>query len=148
MRSPGVVYRRYRQLRRKILYDRLDHARACIPDNCFYCSKSSYIDSDNKEKSINICSYGNINESHIEICSEAHSCNAFINKWTREAVVEQTEKIFTNYAMKKSLYPELTVLEWVLDKDLNDALENPGLVGAAIIWCINLLENLLKINKS
>ena len=34
MKSPGVIYRKYRQLKRKILYEKLQEARKKLSKNC------------------------------------------------------------------------------------------------------------------
>lgn len=145
MRSPGVIYRRYRQIRKKILYDRLAEASKCLHCNCYYGKILLYTDDTGANHFLNICTYGILPESNqIEGCTNPITCNAFSNKWTKDKVVEEVEKDLSDYNIKKRKYPELTLLEWVLDKDLNDAIKNPGFFGRIIVKCIEFLESILR----
>ena len=145
MRSPGVIYRRYRQIKKKFLYDRLEQARVCAHRNCHYGKVISYTDAQGVEHSISVCNYNSLLEKErIEVCTNPIECNAYVNKWTKDKVVEAVEKELMDYDLKKKLCPELTMLEWVLDKDLNDAIKNPGFFGAIIIRCIEFLEGCIK----
>jgi hypothetical protein len=144
MRSPGVIYRRYRQLKKKIIYDKMESAHQIKHENCTYgrvvlCTKNG------KTEPLKICGYNlNIDNNTIEICDDPVSCNAFICKWNKEKVLKQTEEEFANPDTKRMLYPEITVMEWVLDKNLNDAVKSPNFFGRIIVRCIEFLEDLLK----
>jgi hypothetical protein len=145
MRSPGVIYRRYRQLRKKILYDKLAAARNRLHCNCYYGKELTYADELNVEKSLLVCNYEFLTTmDKIETCTNPAMCNAFVNKWTKEKIIEVVNKELTDHDLKRKLYPELTVLEWALDKDLNDAIKNPGFFGTTIIKCIEFLESILR----
>jgi hypothetical protein len=145
MRSPGVIYRRYRQLKKKILYDKIEQAKLCRHENCHYGKDITYTDVFHLEHSIRACNYNNLlSENKIEICTNPLECNAFVNKWSKEKIIEQAEKELLDHDLKKKLYPEITIMEWVLDKDLYDAAKNPGFFGVFIVRCIEFLENLLK----
>jgi hypothetical protein len=145
MRSPGVIYRRYRQIRKKILYDRLAEARNCLHCNCYYGEILLYTDDSGKSTFLNICRYSSLlDKGIVEGCTNPSICNAFSNKWTKDKVVEEVEKELSDHDIKKRKYPELTLLEWVLDKDLNDAIKNPGFFGTIIIKCIEFLESILR----
>jgi hypothetical protein len=145
MRSPGVIYRRYRQMRKKFLYDKLEQARVCSHSNCHYGKVVSYADEQGVEHSIKMCNYNTLLEKgRIEICTNPSECNAYVNKWTKDRVVEAAEKELLDPEVKKRLCPEIAILEWVLDKDLNDAIKNPGFIGSIIIRCIEFLENCIK----
>lgn len=145
MRSPGVIYRRYRQIKKKFLYDKLELARACEHRNCHYGKLVSYTDVHGVEQTLKVCNYNSLLEKErIEICTNPVECNAYVNKWTKEKVVEAAEREFLDHDLKKKLCPELTMLEWVLDKDLNDAVKNPGFFTAIIVRCIEFLEGCIK----
>ena len=145
MRSPGVIYRRYRQIKKKILYDRMAQAGLCKHENCYYGKEVTYTDAFKVEHVIRVCNYNSVlDQGRIEVCTNPLECNAFTNKWTKDKVVEIVDKELGDHDLKKKLYPELTILEWALDKDLNDAVKNPGFFGTLIILCIEFLEGILR----
>jgi hypothetical protein len=147
MRSPGVIYRRYRQLKRKLLYDRVVQARKTCHENCHYGRLLQTSDSDNNTMCLRLCLYGldtqNLDSSKPEICTNAWECNAFINKWTKEKVVEQFDQEMSSWEVKCDKYPELAAFEWVLDKDLIEAMKNPGPIAKALILLVMVMENIL-----
>lgn len=145
MRSPGVIYRRYRQIKKKILYDRLAEAHKCLHENCHYGKFIIYSDDTGVSKIIKVCGYNpTLDKGTIEGCTNPLTCNAFANKWTKEKIIEEVDKELADHDIKKRKYPELNILEWALDKDLNDAVKNPGIFGTIIIKCIEFLESILK----
>ena len=92
-----------------------------------------------------MCNYNALlDEGHIEVCTNPLACNAYANKWDKNKIIEVVDKELSDHAIKKCLYPELTLLEWVLDKDLNDAVKNPGIFGSIIVKCIEFLESILR----
>lgn len=147
MRSPGVIYRRYRQLKKKILYDRILEARKRIFDNCYYGKIVTFLDASNNEHMVKACSYPDLPKDRIELCLKSYSCNAFVNKRKKVDIIKDVEKDLLNYKIKKEYYPDLIILEWVLDKDLKEAIKEPNFFGKLIISCINFLENMLKKTK-
>jgi len=147
MRSPGVIYRRYRQLKKKILYDRILEARKRIFENCYYGKYITFLDASNNEHMVKACSYPDLPKDRIELCLKSYSCNAFINKRKKEDIIKDVEKDLLDYKIKKQYYPDLIILEWVLDKDLKEAVKKPNLIGKLIIFCIDFLEFLLKKQK-
>jgi hypothetical protein len=145
MRSPGVIYRRYRQIKRKILYDKIGEKSLYDHSNCHYGKTITYTDEQNIEHTIKVCNYNSIlDEGRIEICNNPTVCSAYVNKWNRNLIIKEIEKELSDHKIKKKLYPELTILEWALDKDLNDAIKNPGFFGNIIIGLIEFLEGILK----
>lgn len=145
MRSPGVIYRRYRQIKKKIIYDRVACAGQRIFENCHYGKIVAYTDEAGTDQSIKVCNYNSlIDQGHIEICTCPKGCNAYVNKWTKDKILHEVDKELEDHNIKKNLYPELVLLEWVLDKDLNEATKNPGVLGAFIIKCIAFLEGILR----
>lgn len=145
MRSPGVIYRRYRQIRRKILYDKIGEATKCIHGNCHYGKILTYTDINQKEHSLLICNYNSlVDEGRIEVCTNPIMCNAYVNNTCREDVQKKLEEELLDPKNKRDKYPDLSILEWVLDKDLNDAIKNPGFLGKLIVGCIKFLESILK----
>jgi hypothetical protein len=147
MRSPGVIYRRYRQLKKKIIYDKMSVAHKKRHQNCCYGSLLSCRDSD-KTTCLKICGYNSKEESDIlEICDNPEECNAFICKWTKDQIIKNTIEELSDSKIKRRLYPELTVMEWILDKDLHEAILKPSLIGKIIVFLIDFLENLLKKSR-
>lgn len=145
MRSPGVIYRRYRQIKKKILYDTVIDSQKRKHCNCVYGKEITYTNSFGVEQCLRVCNYGDLLlEGRVEICTNAQECNAFANKWTKDKIVESVEKELSDPKIKKEKYPELSILEWSLDKDLNDAIKNPGFFGNIIVSCIEFLEKILK----
>lgn len=144
MRSPGVIYRRYRQLKKKLLYEKVSRAHRHIHCNCVYgCTVPCTYDQGSIFQA-RICLYELRFNKGLSECTDAENCNAFVLKWTKEKVVEQFEKEIRNPETKKRLYPELSLMEWMLDKDLKKATEEPGFFGRIIISIIHSLENLLR----
>lgn len=156
MRSPGVVYRRYRQLRRKLLYKKIQESRKKLHDNCVYGKKIEYFDdSSGTTQIVRLCMYScklsslglskNIDMSeNLDICTSPSVCNAFACKWSKEKIEEEFNSELNNYSIKEEKYPELAVFEWILDKSLHDAQINPGWFGNLLVRTIIILENLLK----
>jgi hypothetical protein len=147
MRSPGVIYRRYRQLKRKLLYDRIVQARKTCHDNCHYGRSINTETEGRGTICFKLCVYGFDPESadskKPELCTNPSECNAFVNKWTKEKVVQSFEEDLNNWEVKSRKYPELVALEWVLDKDLVEAVKNPGFFAKIVIRFMMFLEDSL-----
>jgi hypothetical protein len=146
MKSPGVIYRRYRQLKRKFLYEKVVRARQISHCNCFYGRSIGHGSAGDPGFSwFNIFTYDyDPNKKEMVLCTCPKECNAFANKWTKEKVEVDFEKEMSDWKVKIERYPELVALEWVLDKDLTDAMKNPSPAGNLILNTIVLLEKLLK----
>ena len=52
--------------------------------------------------------------------------------------------MLSDSVIRSKKYPELNVLEWVLDKTLDDARKEPTIFVKIIVLAINLLEGLIK----
>lgn len=156
MRSPGVVYRRYRQLRRKLLFEKIQQSRQKINENCAYGKVLDYFDeSTGTRQVINLCLYAckknNLgSKKHIDtaedldVCTSPGICNAFACRWSKEEVEEDFNKDLRDYSIKEKKYPELALFEWILDKSLHDAQIDPGWFGRLLVRSIIVLENILK----
>jgi hypothetical protein len=145
MRSPGVIYRRYRQIKKKILYDTLEKAKLCRHENCHYGKEVQYTDVFHMEHSLKVCNYTSLlSEGRIEVCTNPLECNAFVNKWNKNKVVEAVDSALSDPDLKRKCHPELTIMEWVLDKDLNEAIKNPGFLGTIVVKGIEFLEGILR----
>jgi len=148
MKSPGVIYRRYRQLKRKLLYDAVVEARQTCHANCFYGRMLEH-DGHGGFTFFSACGYNFdlYNEKtrrDLPLCTCPAECNAFVNRWSRDKVEAQFEADMADWKKKLEKYPELVALEWVLDKDLTDAIKSPGMFGRMIVSVIMALEGLLK----
>jgi hypothetical protein len=149
MKSPGIIYRRYRQLKRKILYDKLIAARKVEFCNCHYSvTLDMFGDSFGHFAYVQICSYdyapAQFDVRKPFVCTNPRECNAFASKWTKDKVIAQFEKELKEWDKKQELYPELVALEWVLDKELSDAKKSPGLLEKFIVSTIEFMEKVLK----
>lgn len=147
MRSPGVIYRRYRQLRKKLLFDKVVEASKQKHTNCHYGKLLQYYEeksTDLVNRRVCLCLYPCQRGDDPEICDCPQECNAYVNKWTRELIEKKFNEEISDPNVKAMLYPELCVMEWVLDKSLNEAKKEPSFIGKLIIFCIRSLENLLK----
>lgn len=149
MKSPGVVYRRYRQLKRKLLYEKMVKARKIEFCNCHYgVTLDMFGDDFGHFSYVQICSYdyapAQFDIRKPFVCTNPRECSAFASIWTKEKVLEQFEKELNDWDTKQKLYPELVALEWVLDKELADAMKEPTFIGKIIISTIVVLEILLR----
>jgi len=149
MKSPGIIYRRYRQLKRKIVYDKIVEARKVVFCNCHYAvTLDMFGDSFGHFSYVRICSYdytpAQFDVRKPFICTNPKECNAFTSKWTKDKVVAQFEKELEDPDKKQELYPELVALEWVLDKELSDAMKSPGFLEKFIVSIIEIMEKVLK----
>lgn len=153
MRSPGVIYRKYRQIKRKYLYEAVSDAKKQCHENCVYGFILSYTDEDGKDQKLKLCDYGSINEKikgnnieavyGLDVCTCPKECNAFVRKWNKKAVIETFKEELSDPAIKRNKYPELEAYEWILEKSLTEAKRNPSIFGKIIIFFIKLLEDLL-----
>jgi len=80
----------------------------------------------------------------LDVCTDPHECPAFACKKTRDQIVLEFEAEIGSYAIKNEKYPELSVMEWVLDRDLSEASKNPPFIGKLVIFLISILESFLK----
>lgn len=144
MKSPGIIYRRYRQLKRKLLYEKLLESRKRSAKNCIY---GKYLDIVDKSKnySVSICLYNKDISKGLEVCNHPEECNAFICKQSKEDIEKLFEKELSDSSIRIKKYPELNILEWVLDKSLDDAKKEPSLLTKILLSIINSIESLIKI---
>jgi len=144
MKSPGVIYRKYRQIKKQLLYQKMIEAKKKIHNNCHYATVLPYTDVDGYEKKIKLCTFDFKTNKKLDVCTCPRDCSAFVSVWTKDRVVEDFEKILNSSRLKKTIFPELVVYEWALDKTLTDAKENNKGLGILVVWLINLLEDILK----
>jgi len=151
MRSPGVIYRKYRQIKRKLLYYKISEYHKKAHQNCAYGHFVKYSDNDNRDRTSKLCMYSvwtdpkkEFDHRKIDVCTCAASCNAFAPKRSKESLAEDFEKEIQDYNTCLKKYPELAAYKWVLDKDLEEAKKNPGLINRFLISVIIFIENILK----
>jgi hypothetical protein len=151
MKSPGVVYRKYRQMLRKKLYFLVVENYKRDHGNCAYAHTVKYLDVNNRNRSSKMCLYavltdpkGENDSRKIDVCTCASECNAFAPAKSKEEVVKEFERDIKDYKTCLRKYPELAAFSWLLDKDLEDAKKNPNFLDKIVIYLINFLENLLK----
>lgn len=165
MRSPGVIYRKYRQLRRKYLYETIQASRKKKHENCVYGKLLKYTDEQGNEQEVRLCTYNcaacsltnnpeapylpsyTMSVDGLDICTCPGECSAFAPKWSKEDVIERFEGILEDDELKHKFYPELEAYQWVLDKTLTDAKQEPGFIGKIIVFFIKTLEEVLKFTS-
>ena len=91
MKSPGVIYRRYRQLKRKLLYEKMQEARRLSGRNCIYGKPLDIIDK-GKVFHVNVCLYNKNVNTGLEVCNNTEECNAFICKFSKKDIEESFNK--------------------------------------------------------
>jgi len=157
-----VIYRRYRQIKRRLLFEKVVEARRQKHTNCLYGVCVSCYDENGVHRTLRLCAFQchrdvvaakdekktTINDvlKDVELCVRSNECTAFINKRknVKEAVIKEFEEELKNQDTKSKLYPELSAYEWVLDKNLYDASQSPSLFVRMIVGIINVLEKMLK----
>ena len=161
MRSPGIIYRRYRQLKRRLFFEKLSESQRQKHKNCYYGVSSTIYDEDGRKKTIHLCAYQCFLEFRegkndwdkmlrgVDLCGDPTNCNAYVNKYrnTKELVLKEFEKELSDPATKARLYPELCAYEWVLDKNLYDATQSHSIIARILVSLISFLENLLKATQ-
>jgi hypothetical protein len=144
MKSPGIIYRRYRQLKRKLLYEKMQEARKKVSKNCVYGKAIDILDRD-RVIHTHICLYNENIKAGLEVCNHACDCNAFICKFSKKNIEDEFNVELGDQTVRCKKYPELNVLEWVLDKTLDDATKEPTILVKIIVLAIAFLENLIKV---
>jgi hypothetical protein len=147
MKSPGVIYRRYRQLKRKVLFDKLQDAKRKLAKNCFYGKELEIIDG-GKHLKIHICLYNKNFNNGLDACNHPEGCNAFVYKFSKKYIEDEFDNELKNPTLRNKKYPELNCLEWVLDKSLDDAKKEPSIIVKIIILAISFLEGVIKITAN
>ena len=144
MKSPGVIYRRYRQLKRKILFDKLQDAKRKLAKNCFYSKELEIVDG-GKHLKLYVCLYNKNLNNGLDVCNNQDGCNAFVYKFSKKDIENEFNNDLKNPTLRNKKYPELSCLEWILDKSLDDAKKDPSIFVKIIVLAINFLESLIKI---
>lgn len=143
MKSPGIIYRRYRQLKRKTLFEKLQKAIKKSATNCIYSKTLDILDND-KTLHCFICLYNKNTNVGLDTCNHPEECNAFICRHTKKSVEDSFYKDLKDLSVFNKKYPEIAIMEWVLDKTLEDAKKEPVFLVRFIICVISLLEDLVR----
>jgi hypothetical protein len=149
MRSPGVIYRQYRQQRRKLLYEKTVEALKKEHKNCIY-GVILNATRQGESRKIPLCAFRvkRENAEEFELCTCPEECNAFAHKYSKEDLKEklkvELDEILSDPKRAYVEHPDLAVYHWVLDKDLTDAKNNPKALAKPLIWLIHLLEEIVK----
>ena len=150
MKSPGVIYRRYRQLRKKLLYEKAVRSYERTHQNCIY-GKTFEAGDDSYSIKIRLCyfhlmrSFGESStiQKLPELCTCPSECNAFAYALqSKEELNVAFEKEQDNHE-----YPMLDLMEWILDKNLTDARKKPSIINRCLVFLIILLERVLKMTS-
>jgi len=141
MKSPGVIYRQYRQARKLAFIRAVSKARRKTHESCHYSACINYNDVDGAEKSVKLCL---LRPDNLDVCTNPRDCNAFARRWSDAQVAEEFERIMANDAEKKKTFPELWAYEWVLDKSLKEARDSGGVFTSLVVFLISFLESILR----
>jgi len=141
MKSAGVIYRQYRQVRKLALIRALSMARQRTHENCHYASVIQYKDVDGYDKVTKLCL---LHPGQPDVCTNPRDCNAFAKRWTDDVVAEEFSKAMADDATKKRLFPELWAYEWMLDKSLTEAKKAPRGFSKMLVWMISILESVVR----
>jgi hypothetical protein len=141
MKSPGVIYRQYRQARKLAFIRALSAARLKKHENCYYASTIHYNDVDGTDKCVRLCL---LRPEKMDICTDARDCNAFARRWLDDKVAEEFDRIMSDEVLMKKTFPELWAYEWALDKSLKEAKESKGPLTFLIVSIISFLESVLR----
>lgn len=146
MRSPGVIYRRYRQLLRKTLNEQIIDAKKRSQENCKYCIILKIKKNENSAK-VPICMYSADSCDEAEVCTNPQECVRYSNKYDdpKQYIKDKLSKEIKDPITVQKKYPELYAYQWVLDKQLTDSMNKPSLIQKFLIILIYFLENLVKI---
>lgn len=147
MRSPGVIYREYRRIKKKYLYNKISDSYRKSHDNCVYGELIRYKAVDGRNRSIKLCTYSASAVDDIgklDVCTCPETCSAFASNKSREDIIKEYEEELNDPAIKASKYPDLNVLEWALAGDIEKARKNPTVINKILIYIIDLLERLIE----
>jgi len=144
MKSPGIIYRRYRQIKKKLLYEKMVAAKQRAHENCHYSKLAVIKDVDGVSRKVKLCLFSLDGTPKVDVCSSPQECNAYVSMWTKEKVIEEFEREINDWTIKNKLYPQLVFFEWILDRDVAEAMKEPGWMGKIIICVIAFLESLLR----
>lgn len=146
MKSPGIIYRKYRQLKKFFMYQEWSIELKKTHNNCIYCHNLSYTDKKGIERKIPICTLKELTiTKNIETCNNPAECLYFSYKKSKEKIKEDIITKFSDLSYIKKNYPELYLLEWILDNDLEKAKKKNNIFTIIIIKLIQLLEKLIKL---
>lgn len=152
MRSPGVIYRRYRQAKKKILFDKISLIHQKSFENCMYGLPVDYKDNDSKSRTVKLCSFAagttssaTIDLASLDVCTCASKCNAFAPNKTKAQITHDFNEELKSPEIVLRKYPEVALMEWVLDNELEKAKVNMSPIKKLIVTIINFLERSLKL---
>lgn len=146
MKSPGIIYRKYRQLKRFFILQEYQNALKKDYNNCSFCKILQYKDKYKIERNVFICTHQENNNKTIELkcCDDPKKCTFFLYKETKETIKNKIESNFNNQDYVKRNYPELYLLQWVLDYDTEKYKKKNSFLSFLIFKIIDFLNYLAK----
>lgn len=149
MKSPGTVYRKYKQLKKLFILQELQDALKKDFSNCSFCKNLYCFDKNGNKKTIYICTFqedkkeiSTLNE--LKNCENPKKCNSFSYKNSKETIKNSIENKFKDKEYIKKNYPELYLLEWVLDYETNKFRKKLSPLAFIILKIIDFLNYILK----
>jgi len=154
MKKPYLVYKKYRATQKAILNSELEKSKVVCPGNCKFNQEVFFQE---RNVTIPMCTWGQfdngkeVDTDKLVICSsnkQARECNTYSSRFPdEESVAMSIREKAINPEDKRKNYPELSVLEWVMDNDLHElkaSSRKVGFLSRTLLWYINKLEDLLK----
>jgi len=157
MKRPYLIHKKYTGLLRAAFNTEIEAAKVKCPGNCKYNQEVFF---EERNISISMCSWGQFDQDSkvqtdkLLICStnkQARECNTFSPVLSDESDVRAHIKSKNvTPESKRENYPEISILEWVMENDLHKLKEAKlGFTSRIVLSLINKLENLLKyLNKN
>ena len=125
MRSPGVVYKKLKEVKYYYLVALYRKYFKKEPENCIY-NKEYLFEANGQRREIRLCllhTKGALNLNMVDICEKSHHCNncdAFIFRYTKEDIKKIMEKDLSDKVVRQIKYPNICALEWVLERSIEE----------------------------
>jgi hypothetical protein len=122
MRSPGVVYKKLKEVKYRHLISMYRKFFRKIPENCKYNKKYEFM-VDGEIREVRLCMLhqdkDGINPELLDLCEQLHHssrCDGFILRYTKDDIKTLFEQEMSDKSIKEKRYPDICALEWVLER--------------------------------
>jgi hypothetical protein len=156
MRRPYDIYQHFKYTRKKELSRAIDELVETNPKNCLH---NREVDLGARGK-VRLCALNSMSPAPLDIlnthsllvcetCAHAASCSAYTPKLkSREEAKAALAESLKDPKFKKERFPVLVALEWVMDNELHELVENPPTkkhrMVKWMIWKVNSLLTFLE----
>lgn len=125
MKSVRDVYKKLREVRFRYLVILYKRYLKRAPDLCKY-NREFRVESNGQARFIRLCMLHQpekgLAPNLLDVCEQVghcEECNAFVCRHTKDSIKEMFESQLKDPRVKARTYPEIAVLEWVLEQDVN-----------------------------